>query len=142
VSAELDSHKSSWCFDNSQLVVPPFTLIETQAEAHGLRAHTLGGGHIVRTRDSIPFVQELTCPDPTECPSGETRDGPPSDDDRNPPCFFLVRIGISHPESVKVTGGTGHDWLDMGSWVDGVTNVFWWQDALSDASDDWLRDPK
>ena len=138
ITAEMDALGDKWCYANPRLVVPPFTIDEAQAEAHALRARKLGPAG----PDHIPFVQQLTCPDPTECPSGETRSKPPSDDDRDPPCYFITRIGIAFPETAKKIGGNGHQWLDMGSWVDGVSDVFWFQDWESDASDAWHRDPK
>jgi len=143
VTAEMDAFDTEWCYANPQLVVPPFTIGEARAEAHALRAHTFKGAPLhAKGPDYIPFVQELTCPDPTECPSGETRTGPPSENERTPPCFFIARIGIGFPETAKVIGGNGHQWLDMGSWVDGATDVLWFQDWLSDAGDEWHRDPK
>lgn len=143
VTAEIDALEPKWCYANQHLVVPPFTIDEAQAEAHALRAHTWKGERLhAPGPDYVPFVQELTCPDPTECPSGETRSKPPSDDDRDPPCYFITRIGIGFPETAKEIGGNGHQWLDMGSWVDGVTDVLWFQDWLSDAGDEWHRDPK
>lgn len=145
ITLEMDKLDSQWCHANDQQIVPPFTINEAQAEAHMLRAHTIGGSVVVSGPDSRPFVQQLTCPDPTECASGESRTGPPSRDvDHDPTmaCFFLVRLGVYHPQSQKITGGTGHDWFDLGSWVDGVTNVLWFQDVLGDASDVWQRDPR
>jgi hypothetical protein len=142
VTAEMDALAPQWCHTNPQLVVPPFTINEAQAEAHLLRAYTVGGHPVPVGPDSQPFVQELTCPDPTECASGETRNEAPPDDDRDPPCYFLVRLGVAFPETQKHLGGNGHQWFDLGSWVDGATNVLWWQDALSDASQLWRRDPK
>ncbi len=143
VTAEMDKLDAQWCYANPQLVVPPFTINETQAEAHAIHAHTFKGQPLgPKGPDYIPFVQELTCPDPTECSSGEIRTSPPPDDVRNPPCYFLTRIGIGSPQTAKALGGNGHQWLDMGSWVDGVTNVFWFQDWLGDAKDAWQRDPR
>ena len=64
ITLEMDKLDSQWCHANDQQIVPPFTINEAQAEAHMLRAHTIGGSVVVSGPDSRPFVQQLTCPDP------------------------------------------------------------------------------
>ncbi len=142
ITAEMDKLSESWCKDDPQLVVPPLTLSEAQAESHLLRAHTVKGKVLSTSGGARPFVQVHGCPRPTECPSGEQRAAPPDETRAAQSCFFGVRLGSFSSESVKRVGGNGTDWFDETSWVDGVTNVLWYQDWLSDDADLWRRDPK
>ena len=58
-----------------------------------------------------------------------------------PGCYFSVRLGVFDPKAVPPYGlGRPHEWLDMSTRVDGVTNVHWYQDVLG-GSTAWASDP-
>ncbi len=92
VSAEMDALGPDWCHVNDKLVVPPFTISQSQAAAHTFHAHTLAGRTIREGPDSVLDYQRLQCPDPTECDPSTPRTGPPGDNDPAARCYFFVRM--------------------------------------------------
>ena len=142
ITAEMDKPvDDSWCLGRSgenSVVIPPFTISAAQAAAHMLHSRYVKNPKVV-AKSSTPDATIYRCPNPTECPSGVVRPGPPRTQEEQS-CFFKVRLGVSDPGFAKVGGGL-HQWVDMETWVDGVSNVHWYQDIFSDTPDVWHSDP-
>ncbi len=142
ITAEMDKPADdSWCLGRSgenRVVIPPFTISAAQATAHVLHSRYVKNPKIV-AKSSTPDATIFRCPNPSECPLGVVRSGPPRTQEEQA-CFFNVRLGVSDPGFAKV-GGRLHQWVDMETWVDGVSNVHWYQDIFSETPDLWHSDP-
>jgi len=142
IAAEMDKPEDdSWCMGRggeNNVVIPPFTIGAAQAEAHMLHSRYVKSSKVVG-KNATPDATIYRCPKPTDCPSGVVRSGPPRTKEEES-CFFSVRLGVSDPGFAQV-GGRLHQWVDMETWVDGVSNVHWYQEILSDTHDVWHSDP-
>jgi hypothetical protein len=137
ISAEMDKpDDDNWCFDGKD-PIPPFTIDAARAKAHLLHSRYLRTGLI--GPNGTPDATMYRCPHATACPSGVTRSGPPLTEEEQT-CFYKIRLGVDDP-GFAVVGARTHQWLDMETWVDGVSDVHWYRDVLSDAADTWHHDP-
>jgi hypothetical protein len=143
ITAEMDKPvNDTWCLGptgENSVVIPPFTISAAQAAAHLLHSRYVKNPKLVGG-NATPDATMYRCPDPTECPSGVVRSGPPRTKEEES-CYFNVRLGVSDPGFAKLGNGRTHQWLDLETWIDGASNVHWYQDIFSDTPDVWQSDP-
>ncbi len=145
ITAEMDRPNDHWCMgpydEPNGVVIAPFTISASAARAHLMRSQyreDLAGGSA--------YTMMYSCPDPTQCASGVVRTtGPQTDEDKN--CYFGLRMGAASPAMGQGSDPNrppilGHMWFDLGTWTDGVTNVFWFSNGFSDGGETWQRDPR